>query len=398
MTKQLKRCLKKTKSKPGALFREVFTPDRTDFNYISKYNDVPPITLIHPHKSMASAFFSFVNSSIIFQNIVAKIPINGNDLRYKLNKLSTQVNKVIQYSTEKTEQINFHLLKYIFFAGLVIYALSLFRSFFKISKNVHKSKHIVPEEVKATVEPIIVKEVADKYVGDEFAIIDEYDNFVSINDIVYKPLNFSNDEMQKRSQLFYESMKVRRSIRCFSNKEVSLKVIQNLIKTAGTSPSGSNSQPWLFCVVGKEDLKVKIREILENEERMSYSRRMGAKWVLNINDLTINWNKPYLTEAPYLIVIMRQRYKVNPDGEKEVIYFSELSCSIATGFLIVALQKVGLCTVPVCPMNGSRKIKKLLGRTPNEEVLLILPIGYPPDQALVPNIKRKRLEDIIRLY
>jgi hypothetical protein len=118
------------------------------------------------------------------------------------------------------------------------------------------------------------KEFADKQVGDSIDVVDDHDDeFHAVKEIPYRGPSYSEEDMWKRSQLFYESMKLRRSVRCFSNKTIPIKIIQNIIKTAGTGPSGANLQPWTFCVVSNDSLKARIREIVEAEEQINYSRR-----------------------------------------------------------------------------------------------------------------------------
>uniref|UniRef100_A0AC34GY88 Nitroreductase domain-containing protein n=1 Tax=Panagrolaimus sp. ES5 TaxID=591445 RepID=A0AC34GY88_9BILA len=188
------------------------------------------------------------------------------------------------------------------------------------------------------------KEFADKQVGDSIDVIDDHDDeFHAVKEIPYRGPSYPEDVMWKRSQLFYESMKLRRSIRCFSNKTIPIKIIQNIIKTAGTSPSGANLQPWTFCVVSNESLKTRIREIVEAEEQINYSRR--------------------------------QTYQMLEDGKRQPTYYNEISSCIATGILLTAIHNVGLTTV-----------------------VLLLPVGYPADNTHVPDIKRKPIEEIIRLY
>jgi iodotyrosine deiodinase len=131
---------------------------------------------------------------------------------------------------------------------------------------------------KSLIERVVKKEYVDKQVGSDLDVVDSQDEFHQAKEIRYIPLEFTEEEMLKRSQKFYELMKVRRSVRCFSNRSVPLKLVQNLIKTAGTSPSGANLQPWTFCVVHSEGIKKKLREIVEEEEQINYTRRMGAKW------------------------------------------------------------------------------------------------------------------------
>uniref|UniRef100_A0A0N4ZBC5 Nitroreductase domain-containing protein n=1 Tax=Parastrongyloides trichosuri TaxID=131310 RepID=A0A0N4ZBC5_PARTI len=408
MSKQHKKCLKKSKFKTESQKQNIFLPylfyHSNDNDFKTKLDveskSLPTINTDNKKlkKSVAGIITFFFNDTKFFQSVFLNFPKITHDLKYKANNISTRLFNSIDGLID-TANHDYTFINYICCIVVFIFTCHQIRNILastKITpKNIKKINDIKPQN---NIEDISLTKYANKCVGDDFAVIDESDNFVGGNDIPYKPLSFSEMDMQKRSQLFYETMKLRRSIRCFSNKSVPLKVIQNIIKTAGTSPSGSNNQPWLFCIIGNEEIKIKIREILENEEQKSYTRRMGAKWVLNVNDLTINWNKPYLTEAPYLIVVMKQRFTINNNGERTAVNFSDLSCSISVGFLIAALHNAGLCTVPVCATNGSRRIKKVLHRPPNEEVLLVLPIGYPADQALVPDIKRKRLEDITRIY
>ncbi|CEF60572.1 Iodotyrosine dehalogenase 1 [Strongyloides ratti] len=404
ITKQNKKCLKKSKHKTESLKSSIFSSYLYYQPDFFKEKNLPSKIVTDEgigknfKKSIVGAMAFLLNNTTIFENNFLSIPKISHNFKYKAEMFSKQIRNSIEGFIEKTNY-NYVFINYICFIVAFIYTFHQIKVILSSQNNISKSnKKINVITTKHDETKNLEKFYADKSVGDDFAVIDEYDNFVGGNDIPYKPFSFSEMDMQKRSQLFYETMKLRRSIRCFSSKSIPFKVIQNIIKTAGTCPSGSNNQPWLFCIVGNEQLKIKIRKIVENEEQNSYTRRMGAKWVLNVNDLTINWNKPYLTEAPYLIVVMRQVYTVNKNGEKCVVDFSELSSSIAVGFFITALHNAGLCTVPICVTNSSRRIKKILNRPPNEEVLLVLPIGYPADQALVPDIKRKRLEDITRIY
>lgn len=148
------------------------------------------------------------------------------------------------------------------------------------SKNVQELIQMDRERQakRSIVERIFKKEFADKQVGSDLDVIDSQEEFQQAKEIQYIPLSFPEDEMLKRSQKFYELMKIRRSVRVFSDKNVPLKLVQNLVKTAGTSPSGANLQPWTFCVVHSDGIKKKLREIVEDEEQINYTRRMGAKW------------------------------------------------------------------------------------------------------------------------
>ncbi|KAI6233697.1 Nitroreductase domain-containing protein [Aphelenchoides fujianensis] len=269
----------------------------------------------------------------------------------------------------------------------------------------HPSKHVQElmqleqeRHARQSITPVIKKEFVDKQVGSDLDVVDSNEEYQDARGIRYIPLEFSEPEMLKRSQKFYELMKTRRSVRCFSDREVPLKLIQNLIKTAGTAPSGANLQPWTFCVVHSSPLKRRLREIVEDEEQVNYTRRMGAKWVLDLQQLNTNWMKPYITEAPFVIVVMKHIYQIKPDGERQATYYNEISASIAVGILLAAIQNAGLATVTTTPLNAGGRIREVLKRPDNEKALLLLPLGYPAEETFVPDIKRKALEDIIRLY
>lgn len=142
-------------------------------------------------------------------------------------------------------------------------------------------------------------------------------------------------------------------------------------------------------------IKSKIREIIEQEEYVNYDRRMGDKWVQELKFISSSHEKPYLEEAPYLIVVFKQPYRISPDGNKHVHYYYEISTAISTGILIAAIQNAGLVSVTTTPMNAGGAIRELLGRPEHEKVMLVLPVGYPADNATVPAVARKPLDDIM---
>jgi len=160
---------------------------------------------------------------------------------------------------------------------------------------------------------------------------------------------------------------------------------------------GAHTEPWTFAVVQDAEIKSKIREIVEKEEYVNYDRRMGDKWVQELQFVNTNYEKPYLEEAPYLIVVLKQPFRIGPDGTKHVHYYYEISTAISTGILLAAIQNVGLVTVTTTPMNAGVAIRELLGRPEHEKVMLLLPVGYPAADATVPSIERKLLNDIMVL-
>lgn len=215
--------------------------------------------------------------------------------------------------------------------------------------------------------------------------------------IPYEFARVSEKDMLARSETFYQQMNKRRSIRHFSTDPVPLEVIENIIKTAGTSPSGAHSEPWTFVVVRDPQLKSKIREIVEQEEYMNYDRRMGDKWVNDLKFVRTTHEKPYLEDAPYIILVFKQAYHVAQDGHKYIHYYYEMSTAIACGILVAAIHNAGLVTVTTTPLNAGSTLRSLLGRPENEKVMLLLPVGYPSHDATIPAVSRKTLDDILVL-
>ncbi|XP_051517866.1 iodotyrosine deiodinase-like [Myxocyprinus asiaticus] len=216
-----------------------------------------------------------------------------------------------------------------------------------------------------------------------------------LHHVPYSPPRYSAAEMLKRSEKFYSLMNLRRSVRFISPEPVPKEVIDNVIRTAGTAPSGAHTEPWTFVVVSDVDLKHKIREIVEEEEEINYKQRMGDKWVHDLKRLRTNWVKEYLDIAPYLILIFKQTYGVLPNGKKKTHYYNEISVSISCGILLAALQNVGLVTVTTTPLNCGPQLRSLLQRPANEKLLMLLPVGYPASDAKVPDLERKDLNDIM---
>ncbi|KAK7132708.1 hypothetical protein R3I93_019062 [Phoxinus phoxinus] len=213
--------------------------------------------------------------------------------------------------------------------------------------------------------------------------------------ILYSPAQYSPAEMLERSEKFYSLMNLRRSVRFISPEPVPKEVIDNVIRTAGTAPSGAHTEPWTFVVVSDADVKHKIREIVEEEEEINYKQRMGDKWVHDLKRLRTNWVKEYLDVAPYLILVFKQTHGLLPNGKKKTHYYNEISVSISCGILLAALQNVGLVTVTTTPLNCGPQLRSLLQRPANEKLLILLPVGYPASDAKVPDLKRKDLSDIM---
>jgi len=206
-------------------------------------------------------------------------------------------------------------------------------------------------------------------------------------------IKYSETEMLNRSKAFYEDIKRRRTVRDFSNQPVSKEIIENCIKSAGTAPNGANLQPWHFVVVSNPKIKKKIRIAAEEEEKEFYSNRAPKEWLEVLEPLGTDQNKPFLEMAPYLIAIFYKSYEVLPNGRRVKHYYAMESTGIATGLLITAIHNAGLVSLTHTP-SPMNFLNEILGRPKNERPYLLLVVGYPADDAKVPDIKKKSLQEI----
>ena len=200
-------------------------------------------------------------------------------------------------------------------------------------------------------------------------------------------------EMQARATAFYEEMRRRRTVRDFSDRLVPRPIIEACLRTAGTAPSGANQQPWHFVVVRDPAVKARIRKAAEEEEREFYTRRASQEWLDVLAPLGTDANKPFLETAPYLIAIFAQVHGLAADGGKIKHYYATESVGIATGLLIAALHHAGLATLTHTP-SPMGFLNELLGRPAHERPFLLLVVGYPAENATVPAITKKTLEEI----
>lgn len=201
------------------------------------------------------------------------------------------------------------------------------------------------------------------------------------------------EEMKQRAAAFYADMRRRRSVRHFSSRPVPREIIENCIRAAGTAPSGANLQPWHFVVVTDPAIKRRIREAAEAEEHEFYHGRAPQEWLNALAPLGTDEHKPFLETAPYLIVIFVQSYGLLPDGRKIKHYYAHESVGIATGLLIAAIHHAGLVSLTHTP-SPMGFLNEILGRPPNERPFLILVVGYPAKDAVVPQISKKSLAEI----
>lgn len=201
-------------------------------------------------------------------------------------------------------------------------------------------------------------------------------------------------EMRQRLQDFYADMQRRRTVREFSDRPVPRDIIETALMAANTAPSGANLQPWHFVVVSRPETKKKIREAAEAEEREFYEHRASEEWLAALAPLGTDDQKPFLETAPYLIAVFLQKFGELPDGRKVKHYYPVESTGLATGILITALHQAGLATLTHTP-SPMKFLNEILGRPRSERPFLLLVVGYPADDARVPDIKRKSLDEFV---
>lgn len=200
--------------------------------------------------------------------------------------------------------------------------------------------------------------------------------------------------MRQRATDFHNLLDMRRTVRFFSSDVPPLDIVEKCILAAGTAPSGAHLQPWFFAVVKDPALKAQIRVDVEAEEQQNYDQRMKKTWVDDVKGMVAQVHKgdtvqkPYLTEAPYLVVLFKQTSSLKDDGSTQTHYYASESTGIAAGMFLAALHNANLATLTSTPMGAEAKIRKLLGRPDSEKVFLLLPVGWPAKDATVPNRPR----------
>jgi len=213
----------------------------------------------------------------------------------------------------------------------------------------------------------------------------------------YEKSGFPEAEMLTKSRAFYHWANLRRTCRDISNKAVPREVIENILLTAGTAPSGAHKQPWTFCAISNHQIKSAIRKAAEEEEYKSYHGRMSEEWLKDLAPIGTDWEKPFLETAPWLLVVFRRSYEVNETGEKLQNYYVQESCGIACGFLLAAIHDAGLVALTHTP-SPMGFLSKLLGRPENEKPFLLIPVGYAAEEAWVPDLQRKKLDEIVQWF
>jgi iodotyrosine deiodinase len=206
-------------------------------------------------------------------------------------------------------------------------------------------------------------------------------------------IEYPIEEMKQRTIEFRQHMQRRRTVRHFSDRSVPREIIEECLLTAGSAPNGANLQPWHFVVVSDPKVKREIRIAAEEEEDEFYQRRAPQEWLDALSAIGTDEYKPFLETAPYLIVIFGKNHSQLPDGRRVKNYYVNESVGIATGFLITAVHNAGLVSLTHTP-SPMGFLNNILDIPPSEKPFLILVVGYPADDALVPNIKKKSLEEI----
>lgn len=214
--------------------------------------------------------------------------------------------------------------------------------------------------------------------------------------IKFDSVGYDKKESEAQAKAFFEYMDRRRSVREYSDKPVSKELIEHLILTASSAPSGAHKQPWTFVAVSNAAIKSEIRKAAEEEEYTNYNGRMSEDWLKDLAVFETDWKKPFLEIAPWLIIVFKKAYDLE-DGEKKKNYYVNESVGIACGFLLAAIHQAGLVSLTHTP-SPMNFLQKILKRPDNERAFLLIPVGYPADDAEVPELGRKDLKDMSELF
>jgi iodotyrosine deiodinase len=210
------------------------------------------------------------------------------------------------------------------------------------------------------------------------------------------PLDFaalSETDARARSEDFLAVMSRRRSVRHFSERPVPEDLLENDLRVAASAPSGANRQPWRFVVVRDPEVQQRIRDAAEHEEKLLYNRRASPDYLEAIEPIGTDWIKPHLTEAPVLVVVFELPWSRDDTGEKKKNYYVRESVGIAVGFFLVALHNAGLAALTHAP-SPMGFLNEILERPENERPFLVIPVGYPADDATVPELSKKSLAEV----
>ncbi len=224
-------------------------------------------------------------------------------------------------------------------------------------------------------------------------------------DLNYSPIplpdrsDLTDNQMLQAAKDFFQKMRKRHTVRDYSERPVSQSVIEECIRTAGTAPSGANHQPWHFVAISNPEFKHRIRVAAEEEEKEFYAGAAGSEWLKALEPIGTDASKPHLDIAPWLIIVFAQRWGELDDGTRYKNYYVPESVGIATGFLIAALHQAGLSCLTHTP-NPMRFLNDMLGRPASEKTIMIIAVGHPADDAVVPSVAKikKPLNEIMTVH
>ena len=206
----------------------------------------------------------------------------------------------------------------------------------------------------------------------------------------YKKLDFkerSEGYMARASADHLSFIRTRRSVREFSDREIPLEIINNIVSAAASAPSGANKEPWFFSIIRDADVKHQIRLGAEKEEKLFYTQKAPKDWLKDLNKFGTDWHKEFLEIAPYLIVVFKQIYDLDNNIKYKNYYVNE-SVGIACGFLLSAIHSAGLVALTHTP-SPMGFLEKICKRPKNERAYLLIPIGYPAEDAEIPDLQKK---------
>ncbi|MEU9195357.1 nitroreductase family protein [Streptomyces hundungensis] len=212
--------------------------------------------------------------------------------------------------------------------------------------------------------------------------------------VPYRPARMARPESLARAAELRARMDERRTVRRFSPDAVPEQVVRDAVACAATAPSGAHQQPWTFVLVKDADIRRRIREAAEQEERISYDGRLGEEWLAALRPIGTDAVKTHLTDAPVLLVVFQQRYWLAEDGTKHKHYYVDESVGIAVGLLLSALHQSGLAALVHTP-SPMRFLSEVLERPANEKAFAVIPVGYPADDCEVPDLVRKSLDQVL---
>lgn len=202
-----------------------------------------------------------------------------------------------------------------------------------------------------------------------------------------------SSEMMELAKSNYAQASKRRTTRHFSSKNVDKRLIELAILSGSTAPNGAHLQPWTWVAVSSQELKQQIRDAAEHEERKTYEERMPDAWSEVLAPLGTDAVKAHLTDAPWIVILFKQKKRLRENGEWGPTYYATESCGIAAGMFIQAVHNMGLVTLTHTP-SPMGFLRDILKRPGHEEAMLVMPVGYPSEDAMVPDLQRKGLDEV----